>query len=94
MICIVLNIQANEGFRNSECNGKSPARSIITPNTLQGKKEETVKDGTGKEAGSTKFTAIRNYFENFSLQFTFERSSENVSIKRVSKFWVRNISIN
>ena len=67
MIGIVLNIQTDEGLRDTVNNGKSPAGTLCHPKVLEEKEKGDVKDATRDPANGSKFATTTDNLEHFAL---------------------------
>mmetsp|Transcript_16482 Transcript_16482/g.40255 ORF Transcript_16482/g.40255 Transcript_16482/m.40255 type:complete len:242 (-) Transcript_16482:221-946(-) len=74
VVGIVLDVQSNEGLRDSIDNGKSKGSRGGHPQVLQSKEKTHVENGSNVPSPGSKFTTTADNLEDFTLDFTFEFS--------------------
>ena len=82
VVGIVLDVQTDERLRDTIDDGHGVGGNASNPVVLHGEEETNVKESTGKVSGSSEFTSTSDNLEDFSLNFTLERSVPNVSVTK------------
>ena len=80
MVGIVLDVQSNEGLRDSIDDCQSKGGRSGHPQVLQSKEKADIENGAQVPSPSSKFTSTADNLEDFPLDFTLEFSVKLVSV--------------